>query len=77
MAPNPAKRDRISLSGKGVNASSVRLIDLNGRVLPSKTVPEAPGKLSLKPLSPLAPGIYILQFQNQDGQKHAVKIMIE
>lgn len=77
VAPNPAKRDRIALSAKGVNASSVRLIDLNGRVLPSTTVLEAPGRLSLKPLSPPAPGIYILQFQNQDGRKQAVKVMIE
>lgn len=77
VAPNPAKRDHITLSAKGVNASSLRLIDLNGRVLPSKTVMETAGKLSLKPLSPPASGIYILQFQNQDGQEQAVKVMIE
>lgn len=77
VAPNPAKRDRIALSAKGVSAPSVSLIDLNGRILPSKTVLEAPGKLSLKPLCPLASGIYILQFQNQDGQKETVRVMIE
>ncbi|MBO9614127.1 MAG: T9SS type A sorting domain-containing protein [Dyadobacter sp.] len=77
VAPNPAKRDHITLSAKGVNAPSVRLIDLNGRVLPAKTVIEAPDKVSLKPLTPAASGIYVLQFQNQNGQKQTVKVMIE
>lgn len=77
VAPNPAKRDHILLSAKGVNAGSVRLIDLNGKVLPLKTVIEAPDKLALKPLSPPASGIYILQLQNQDGQKQVLKVMIE
>lgn len=77
IAPNPAKRDHITLSAKGVNAASVRLIDVNGKVLPLKTVIEAPDKLSLKPLSPPASGIYILQLQKQDGQKQVLKVMIE
>jgi hypothetical protein len=77
VAPNPAKRDRIMLSAKGVNAASVRLVDLSGRVLPLKTVMEAPDRISLKPLSPPASGMYILQLENQDGQKQAVKVMIE
>jgi hypothetical protein len=77
IAPNPAKRDHITLSAKGVNVASVRLIDVNGKVLPLKTVIEAPDKLALKPLSPPASGIYILQLQNQDGQKQVLKVMIE
>lgn len=77
IAPNPAKRDHIMLSAKGVNAASVRLIDVNGKVLPLKTTIAGPDKLSVKPLSPPASGIYILQLQNQDGQKQALKVMIE
>jgi hypothetical protein len=77
IAPNPAKRDHIMLSAKGVNAASVRLIDVNGKVLPLKTAIDGPDKLSLKPLSPPASGIYILQLQNRDGRKQALKIMIE
>jgi Secretion system C-terminal sorting domain len=77
VAPNPAKRDHIILSAKEVNAASVRLIDLNGKVLPLKTVVESPDKLSLQPLSPAASGIYILQLQKQDGKRQALKVMIE
>lgn len=77
VAPNPAQRDRIILSAKGVNAASVRLIDLTGKVLPLKTSLEGPDKLSLKPLSPPASGVYILQLENQNGQKQALKVMIE
>jgi len=77
VAPNPAPGDHITLSGKEVNAASVRLIDSNGKVLPLKTVVENPGRLALKPLSPPASGVYILQFQKQDGQKEALKVMIE
>ncbi|SEJ77867.1 Por secretion system C-terminal sorting domain-containing protein [Dyadobacter sp. SG02] len=77
VAPNPAGRDRITLSAKGINAASVRLIDINGKVQPLKTEIAAPDKLNLKPLSPLASGIYILQLQKQDGQKQALKVMIE
>ena len=77
VAPNPAKRDHILLSAKGINAGSVRLIDLNGKVLPLKTVVESPDKLSLKPLSPPVSGIYILQLQNRDGKKQSLKVMIE
>lgn len=77
IAPNPAKGDHITLSAKGVNVASVRLIDVNGKVLPLKTTIEGRDKLSLKPLSPPASGIYILQLQNQDGKKQAFKVMIE
>lgn len=77
IAPNPALRDHITLSGKGVSAASVRLIDVNGKVLPVKTMAETPDKLSLKPLSPPAAGIYILQIQNRDGRKQALKVMVE
>lgn len=77
VAPNPAKREHIMLSARGINAASVRLIDVNGKILPVKTVLEAPDKLSLKPLSPPAAGIYILQLQSQNGQKQALKVMIE
>lgn len=77
IAPNPARRDHITLSGKGVNAASVRLIDVNGRILPVKAVAETPDKLSLKPLSPPASGIYILQIQKKDGAKQVLKVMIE
>jgi hypothetical protein len=77
IAPNPAKRDHITLSAKGVLAASVRLIDLNGKVLPSETVAEAPDRIILKPLTPVASGIYILQFQSQDGHCQALKLMTE
>lgn len=77
IAPNPAKGDHITLSAKGVNVASVRLIDVNGKVLPLKTTIEGRDKLSLKPLSLPASGIYILQLQNQDGKKQAFKVMIE
>lgn len=77
VAPNPAKRDHITLSAKGVNVAFVRLIDVNGKVLPSKTVIEGQDKLSVKPLSPPASGVYFLQLQNQDGQKQVLKVMVE
>lgn len=77
VTPNPAKRDHIVLSAKGVNTASVRLIDVNGKILPLKTVVEDPDKLSLKPLSPPASGMYILQWQSQDGKSQALKVMIE
>ena len=77
IAPNPGRRDHITLSAKGVNAASIRLIGVNGKVLPLKTVTEGPDKLSLKLLSPPASGIYILQFQSQNGKNQALKVMIE
>ncbi len=77
IAPNPARRDHMMLSAKGVNAASVRLFDVSGKVLPLKTAIAGPDKLSLKPLSPPASGIYILQWQNQNGQAQTLKVMIE
>ncbi|SDG12880.1 Por secretion system C-terminal sorting domain-containing protein [Dyadobacter soli] len=77
VAPNPARKDRIALSGKGVNAASVRLIGVNGKVLPLKTVIDGPDKLLLKPLSPPASGMHILQLQHQNGKYQVLKLMIE
>ena len=77
IAPNPAKRDHITLSAKGVLAATVRVIDLNGKVLPFVTVVESPERIILKPLTPVASGIYILQFQSQDGHCQALKLMTE
>lgn len=77
IAPNPARRDGIRVSGKGVNASTARLIDSNGKVLPVSTVSEKQGLLRVTPLSPPASGIYILQLEQQDGRKRMLKVMIE
>ncbi|MCF0074604.1 T9SS type A sorting domain-containing protein [Dyadobacter sp. CY261] len=77
IAPNPAKRDGIIVGGKGVNMASIRLIDGNGMILPIETMPEAQGHLKVRPLSPLASGIHILQLQNQNGKKQAFKVMVE
>ncbi|WP_353721793.1 T9SS type A sorting domain-containing protein [Dyadobacter sp. 676] len=76
IAPNPASRHSIAVSGKGVNASSVRLFDGRGRELPVRT-PETAGRLVINPLSPLASGIHILQLQSPDGKKQSFRIMIE
>lgn len=77
IAPNPARRDGIRISGKGMNTSTVKLIDSNGKVLPVRTIPERQDLLRVIPLSPLASGIYILQLEQQDGRKRMLKVMIE
>jgi hypothetical protein len=77
VAPNPAKREEIMLSGKALNTSSIRLIDLNGVIIPAKTSLETAGRWKIEPLSPLAPGIHILQLLDKDGRKQTLKVMIE
>lgn len=77
VAPNPAKREGIVISGKGVNATSVRLIGSNGTVLPVKTLSEKQGILKVIQLSPAASGVHILQWEGQDGKKQAFRVMIE
>ncbi len=77
VAPNPARRDGIMVSGKGVNDSSVRLIDSDGTVLPAQTMREKQGWLKVIPLSPPASGIHILQLVGPDGKKQALRVMLE
>ena len=77
IAPNPARREGIRVSGSGVNTSTVRLVDSNGKVLPVRTISEKQGLLRVIPLSPPASGIYILQLVRQDGRKRTLKVMIE
>ena len=65
------------VSGKGVNDSSVRLIDSDGTVLPAQTMREKQGWLKVIPLSPPASGIHILQLVGPDGKKQALRVMLE
>ncbi len=75
--PNPAMANVIVLSGSGVDAASVRLIDAGGRIIPTYAVPELPGRLKVMPSGPLASGIYLLQYQEWGGEVNAVKVLIE
>lgn len=77
IAPNPAKRDEIWIFGNAVNAASVRLVDASGRILPVRTASADPGKLKVTPLTPVASGIHILQWETRSGGKHSSKVLIE
>lgn len=75
--PNPAKSEGIMLSGNGIDATSVRLIDNSGRSIYLHTQPEFPGRLKVLPFKPLASGIYLLQFEDRDRKVNAVKVLME
>jgi len=75
--PNPATADGMVLSGVGINATSVRLIDTGGRATPLLAIPELPGRLKVLPFRSLASGIYLLQYEDQAGEVNAVKVLIK
>ncbi|GGM78071.1 hypothetical protein GCM10010967_07220 [Dyadobacter beijingensis] len=77
LAPNPAGRDGIFVVGKGVNAAAIRLIDMNGWVLPVKTSLPKQDRLKVLPLCPPASGIHTLELKMPDGRLHRLKLMIE
>lgn len=77
VAPNPARRDVITVSGPGVSGAVARLVDRNGTVIPVSIAPGPQDQLRLKPLSPPAAGIHILQLEQPNGTHQALKVMIE
>lgn len=76
LAPNPSLPDRITLLAAGVTPESITLFCMSGRPVPFRYDYDKPGMLlSIRPVSPLTSGIYLLRLQQGRSLK-TVKVVI-
>jgi hypothetical protein len=75
ISPNPASPEKIIITGEVTNPEQLLLTTSAGVQIPFIHFKKANKSLILQPLTPLSPGLYLLNYQKNIGKEH-VKILV-
>ncbi|QRR03516.1 T9SS type A sorting domain-containing protein [Dyadobacter sandarakinus] len=77
VAPNPSPHNRIELQAGSMREKTLQLTRQNGQQVACSTTWQNSGTLIISPHQPLVPGIYLVMYDDLEGRKRSLRVMVE